>query len=100
MPLGGTSGNKAIGAMIKAKGEEFVRKLKEQQIKLYNFDAPALVNVIASGEVVASPAIFQSHTWRRSNGCQWILSPTTSAARPSRSGPPIPMVPFSWLIFS
>jgi len=37
--------------------------LKEQQIKLYSLDAPALVNVIASGEVVASPAIFQSHTW-------------------------------------
>jgi iron(III) transport system substrate-binding protein len=63
MPLGGTSGNKAIGAMIKAKGEEFIRKLKDQQIKLYSLDAPALVNVIASGEVVASPAIFQSHTW-------------------------------------
>jgi iron(III) transport system substrate-binding protein len=63
MPLGGASGTRAIGAMIKAKGEEFVRKLKEQQIKLYSLDAPALVNVIASGEVVASPAIFQSHTW-------------------------------------
>lgn len=63
LPLGGTSSVRAIGAMIKAKGEEFVRKLKEQQIKLYTLDAPALVNVIASGEVVASPAIFQSHTW-------------------------------------
>jgi len=63
MPLGGASGSRAIGAMIKAKGEEFVKKLKEQQIKLYSLDAPALVNVIASGEVVASPAIFQSHTW-------------------------------------
>jgi competence protein ComGC len=40
--LGGASGNRAIGAMIKAKGEEFVKKLKEQQIKLYSLDAPAL----------------------------------------------------------
>jgi iron(III) transport system substrate-binding protein len=63
MPLGGASGSRAIGAMVKAKGEEFVRKLKGQQIKLYSLDAPALVNVIAAGEVVASPAIFQSHTW-------------------------------------
>lgn len=63
IPLGGASGSRAIGAMVKAKGEEFVKKLKEQQIKLYSLDAPALVNVIASGEVVASPAIFQSHTW-------------------------------------
>ena len=63
IPLGGASGSRAIGAMVKAKGEEFVRKLKDQQIKLYSLDAPALVNVIASGEVSASPAIFQSHTW-------------------------------------
>jgi iron(III) transport system substrate-binding protein len=63
LPLGGTSSNRVIGAMIRTKGEEFVRKLKEQQIRLYSLDAPALVNVIASGEVVASPAIFQSHTW-------------------------------------
>jgi iron(III) transport system substrate-binding protein len=63
MPLGGASGSRAIGAMVKARGEEFVRKLKEQQMRLYSLDAPALVNVIAAGEVVASPAIFQSHTW-------------------------------------
>jgi iron(III) transport system substrate-binding protein len=63
LPLGGASSSRAIGAMIKTKGEEFVKKLKEQQIKLYSLDAPALVNVIASGEVAASPAVFQSHTW-------------------------------------
>jgi iron(III) transport system substrate-binding protein len=63
IPLGGASGARAIGAMVKTKGEEFVRKLKDQQIRLYSLDAPALVNVIASGEVAASPAIFQSHTW-------------------------------------
>jgi iron(III) transport system substrate-binding protein len=58
---GETSG-KIIGAMIKTKGEEFVKKLKAQEIKLYSIDAPALVNVIASGEIAASPAIFQTHT--------------------------------------
>ena len=104
MPLGGASSSRAIGAMIKVKGEEFVKKLKEQQIKLYSLDAPALVNVIASGEVVTSPAVFQSHTWLaasercgRSDGCRWISCPTTSAARPSRSNLPNPMARFSWL---
>ena len=48
--------------MIRTKGVEFIKKLKSQDIKLYSIDAPALVNVIASGEIVASPAIFQSHT--------------------------------------
>jgi iron(III) transport system substrate-binding protein len=60
--IGSTTGSKIVGAMVKSKGEEFVKKLKEQQIKLYSIDAPALVNVIASGEIVASPAIFESHT--------------------------------------
>jgi len=58
---GETSG-KIIGAMIKIKGEEFVKKVKGQEIKLYSINAPALVNVIASGEIIASPAIFQTHT--------------------------------------
>jgi ABC-type Fe3+ transport system substrate-binding protein len=60
--IGSATGAKIIGAMIKTKGEEFVKKLKDQNIKLYTIDAPALVNVIASGEIVASPAIFESHT--------------------------------------
>jgi iron(III) transport system substrate-binding protein len=58
---GETSG-KIIGAMIRTKGEEFIKRLKGQEIKLYSIDAPALVNVIASGEIIASPAIFQTHT--------------------------------------
>ncbi len=58
----GSTGAKIIGAMIRTKGVEFIKKLKSQDIKLYSIDAPALVNVIASGEIVASPAIFQSHT--------------------------------------
>ncbi len=47
--ISSTTGSKIIGAMVKSKGEEFVKKLREQQIKLYSIDAPALVNVIASG---------------------------------------------------
>ena len=58
----GQTSDKIIGAMIKTRSEEFVRKLKTQEIKLYSIDAPALVNNIAAGEIVASPAIFQTHT--------------------------------------
>jgi hypothetical protein len=86
-------------AMIKAKGEKFVKKVKEQQIKLYSLDAPALVNVIAAGEVVASPAIFQSHTWLAATkgtpveGCRWNSCPITWAARPSPLNRQIRMAP-------
>jgi iron(III) transport system substrate-binding protein len=58
----GQTSDKIIGAMIKSRSEEMVRKLKGQEIKLYSIDAPALVNNIAAGEIVASPAIFQTHT--------------------------------------
>ena len=51
------TGDKIIGAMIKSRSEEAVRKLKGQEIKLYSIEAPALVNTIASGEIAASPAI-------------------------------------------
>ena len=53
---------KVIGAMIKTKGLEFVQKLKVQGIALHTIIPPALLDLIASGEVLASPAIFRNHT--------------------------------------
>ena len=89
----GQTSDKIIGAMIKTKGEEFVRKLKAQEMKLYSIDAPALVNTITTGEIAGSPAIFQTHTLMRrverragGMGARWIWSRPTSAAPPS---PPI-----------
>ncbi|HEU4344208.1 MAG TPA: extracellular solute-binding protein [Candidatus Binatia bacterium] len=52
---------KVIGAMIKTKGVEFVKKLKVQQISMHTIIPPALLDLIASGEVLASPAIFRNH---------------------------------------
>jgi len=53
---------KVIGAMIKTKGQEFVKKLKVQGIAMHGIIPPALLDLIASGEVLASPAIFRNHT--------------------------------------
>jgi iron(III) transport system substrate-binding protein len=92
---GETSG-KIIGAMIRTKGEEFVKKLKGQEIKLYTIDAPALVHVIASGEIVASPAIFQTHTLlAASKGAplQWVpmeIVPTNVGSAAVALNPPHP----------
>lgn len=52
---------KVIGAMIKTRGVEFVKKLKVQQISMHTIIPPALLDLIASGEVLASPAIFRNH---------------------------------------
>ena len=93
--IGETSG-KIIGAMIRTKGEEFVKKLKAQEIKLYSIDAPALVNVIAAGEIVASPAIFQTHTLlAASKGAplEWVpmdIVPTNVGSAAIAANPPHP----------
>jgi iron(III) transport system substrate-binding protein len=92
----GQTSDKIIGAMIKAKGEEMVRKLKAQEIKLYSIDAPALVNTITTGEIVASPAIFQTHTLlAASKGApvEWVpmdLVPTNVGSAAIAANPPHP----------
>jgi iron(III) transport system substrate-binding protein len=53
---------KVIGAMLRTKGQEFVKKLKVQEIALHTIIPPALLELIASGEVLASPGIFRNHT--------------------------------------
>ena len=53
---------KVIGAIIRTRGIELVKKLKTQEIALHTIIPPALLDLIASGEVLASPAIFRNHT--------------------------------------
>jgi iron(III) transport system substrate-binding protein len=59
---GDDTGARSVGAMLKGKGEEFVRKLKEQNIKAYMMAGSALTQLVASGEVPASPSQFYSAT--------------------------------------
>jgi iron(III) transport system substrate-binding protein len=54
--------SKVIGAIIKTRGLELVKKLKAQEITLHTIIPPALLDLIASGEVLASPGIFRNHT--------------------------------------
>jgi iron(III) transport system substrate-binding protein len=53
---------KVIGAIVRTRGVELVKKLKAQEIALHTIIPPALLDLIASGEVLASPAIFRNHT--------------------------------------
>jgi iron(III) transport system substrate-binding protein len=92
----GQTSDKVIGAMIKTRGEEFVKSLKAQNIKLYSIGAPALVHTIESGEIIASPAIFQTHTLlAASKGApvEWIpmdLVPTNVGSAAIAAEPPHP----------
>ena len=53
---------KVIGAIMRTRGLELVKKLKVQEIALHTIIPPALLDLIASGEILASPAIFRNHT--------------------------------------
>jgi iron(III) transport system substrate-binding protein len=52
---------KVIAALLKIKGPEFVKKLKGQDIALHTIIPPALLDLIAAGELVAGAAIFRNH---------------------------------------
>ena len=53
--------SKVIGAILKTKGPELVKKLKGQDISLHTIIPPALLDLIASGEILAGAAIFRNH---------------------------------------
>ncbi|MET0502370.1 MAG: extracellular solute-binding protein, partial [Candidatus Binatia bacterium] len=55
------TGSRTVGAMVKFKGEEFLKKLKGQEITMHGVSAQALNDLIISGEVEASPTIFRNH---------------------------------------
>jgi iron(III) transport system substrate-binding protein len=59
---GDDSGARSIGAMVKVKGEEFVKSLKQQNIKAYMMAGSALTQLVAAGEVPGSPSQFYSAT--------------------------------------
>ncbi len=55
------TGSRVVGAMLKLKGEEYLKKLRTQDIALHSVSAQALNDLIISGEVEASPTIFRNH---------------------------------------
>jgi iron(III) transport system substrate-binding protein len=55
------TGTRTIGSMVKHKGEEFVKKLKTQDISLHSISGRAMADLVISGEVGLSPTIFRDH---------------------------------------
>src|SRR5882724_2110864 len=87
---------KMIGAMIKIKGDGFVKKLKSQEIKAYTVSSAALADLIASGEIGASFHIFRNHALvsaAKGSSLGWIpmeLVPTNSGGVALAAQPPHP----------
>jgi iron(III) transport system substrate-binding protein len=90
------SSAKIVGAMIKTKGEAFVRKLKAQEIKIYTVSSAALADLITSGEIGASLHIFRNHAMvsaERGAPIAWMameLVPTNTGGVALASQPPHP----------
>ncbi len=59
---GDDTGARIVGAMIRTKGDGFVRKLKEQNIRMHMMAGSALTQLVAAGEIFASPSQFYSAT--------------------------------------
>ena len=58
---GDATGARMIGAMIKVKGEEFVKKLATQNIKMHMISGGALQELLSAGEFPMSFSIFRNH---------------------------------------
>jgi len=59
---GDDTGARIVGAMARAKGDSFVKKLKEQNIRMHMMAGSALTQLVAAGEIFASPSQFYSAT--------------------------------------
>jgi iron(III) transport system substrate-binding protein len=55
------TGSRTVAAMLRVKGEEYLRRLRAQEITMHSISGQALNDFIISGEVEASPTIFRNH---------------------------------------
>jgi ABC-type Fe3+ transport system substrate-binding protein len=55
-----SSTSRVIGTMIKVKGEEFVKRLRAQEIRMFKASSAGFLDLIAAGEVAGSFVVFQN----------------------------------------
>ncbi len=55
-----SSTSRVIGSMIKVKGEEFVKRLQAQEIRLFKASSAGFLDLIAAGEVAGSFVVFRN----------------------------------------
>jgi iron(III) transport system substrate-binding protein len=56
------TGNRMIGAMLAIKGASYLSKLKPQDVTLHAVSGRAILDMVISGELGASPTVFLSHS--------------------------------------
>ena len=55
-----SSTSRVIGSMIKVKGEEFVKRLQTQEIRMFKASSAGFLDLIAAGEVAGSFVVFRN----------------------------------------
>ena len=58
---GSDTGVTVVGAMLRLRGEEYLRKLRAQNPAVHNVSGRALLDLVISGEVGVSPTTFRNH---------------------------------------
>ena len=58
---GSDTGVTVVGAMIKLRGEEYLKKLRGQNPVVHNVSGRALLDLVISGEIGVSPTTFRNH---------------------------------------
>jgi iron(III) transport system substrate-binding protein len=58
---GSDTGVTVVGAMLRLRGEEYLRKLRAQNPVVHNVSGRALLDLVISGEVGVSPTTFRNH---------------------------------------
>jgi iron(III) transport system substrate-binding protein len=79
---GTTTGVNFVGSLLALQPPDFVAKLAQQNVKIQMISGTALLDLIAKGEVVASPTVFQAEVLiARSKGTpvEWIALPPVTA---------------------
>jgi iron(III) transport system substrate-binding protein len=55
-----SSSSRVIGAMLKYKGEEYLKRLRTQEMRLFKVASSGFLDLIAAGEVGGAPVIFRN----------------------------------------
>ncbi len=70
-----SSTSRVIGTMIKYKGEEYVKRLRAQEVRLFKASSAGFLDLIAAGEIGGGPVVFQNQvTVKKERGAplDWV----------------------------
>ena len=81
---GEASSDRVVGTMLKYKGDEFIKKLRAQEMKMFQVASTGFLDLMIAGEIAGSPATFRNMvTVRQEKGAPvaWVpldVAPTNA----------------------